>query len=194
MPGKNIFDKPFDDGTKAKLEIFRQYFEEWLPVFVSGKKIYWQRVQVFDFFAGMGKDAAGHKGSPLIILDTANNLGVRTKANNIKLRLVFNEKDSDNHEELSSNIERHPKYDSYSTEVHNKPFAELFEECYASMINAANFLFLDQNGIKEITSDIFRKIISLKSTDFLFFISSSYFKRFAETPEFRRYFPEIDST
>lgn len=57
------------------------------------------------------------------------------------------------------------------------------------MKTSANFLFLDQNGIKEITTDIFQKITCLKQTDFLFFISSSYFKRFAITDEFKKYFP-----
>ena len=32
--------------------------------------------------------------------------------------------------------------------------------------------FLDQYGIKHITEDVFNKIINLKQTDFLFFISS----------------------
>lgn len=34
----NHFTKPFDEGTKVKLEIFREYFKEWLPVFLSKKK------------------------------------------------------------------------------------------------------------------------------------------------------------
>ena len=39
-----------------------------------------------------------------------------------------------------------------------------------------------------ITSEVFDKIISLKQTDLLFYISSYYFKRFAKTPEFQKYF------
>jgi len=34
MPVKDIFDKPFDEGTIIKLKIFQKYFEEWLPPFV----------------------------------------------------------------------------------------------------------------------------------------------------------------
>src|ERR1700749_1864315 len=103
MSAKNIFDKPFDDGTKSKLEIFKQYFEEWLPVFVSPKKVYWQNVQVFDFFAGMGRDKSGTEGSPLIILNTANNLSQFTRANGITLRLVFNELEPEHFNELTRN-------------------------------------------------------------------------------------------
>ncbi len=192
MPGKNLFDKPFDDGTKSKLEIFKQYFEEWLPVFVSGKTIFWKNVQVFDFFAGMGEDKAGNNGSPLIILNIANSLSQYTKNNKIKLQLNFNEKELDKYEALVENVEKFEKSDSYTCQIRNNSFKDLFDEYYPTMQNSANFIFLDQNGIKEITEDIFSKIITLKQTDFLFFISSSYFKRFAQTPEFRKYFPNID--
>jgi hypothetical protein len=55
------------------------------------------------------------------------------------------------------------------------------------MRRSANFLFLDQNGIKQITEEVFVRLISLKQTDFLFFISSSYIKRFSEVEEFKKY-------
>ena len=55
------------------------------------------------------------------------------------------------------------------------------------MRQSANFLFLDQNGIKQITDDIFRKIIDLQQTDFIFFISSSFIKRFADSENFQKY-------
>lgn len=51
----------------------------------------------------------------------------------------------------------------------------------------ANLLFLDQTGVKHINEETFLKIINLKQTDFLFFISSSTIKRFAEHPSISRY-------
>lgn len=59
MPSKNLFEKPFDDGTLDKLEIFKDYFKEWLPVFISKKDPFWKEIQIFDFFAGQGKDSVG---------------------------------------------------------------------------------------------------------------------------------------
>lgn len=51
-------DNAFDPPTHLKLNIFRGYIREWLPVFLtrrtdgrSGHK----RVNVFDFFAGPGR-------------------------------------------------------------------------------------------------------------------------------------------
>jgi hypothetical protein len=32
---KNMHAKPFDEGTMVKLELFKLYFREWLPVFAK---------------------------------------------------------------------------------------------------------------------------------------------------------------
>lgn len=49
------------------------------------------------------------------------------------------------------------------------------------------FMFLDQYGIKYITEDILHKISKLKTTEFIFFISSSFARRFIENEEFQKY-------
>jgi len=54
---KNINSKSFDDSTKLKLEIFRECFKEWLPVFIHDQ--WTDKVHVFDFFAGSGLDKEG---------------------------------------------------------------------------------------------------------------------------------------
>lgn len=66
---RDIHKAPFDEGTKAKLSIFQDYLKEWLPVFLAKKEIYWNTINVFDFFAGPGSDSKGNKGTPLIILE-----------------------------------------------------------------------------------------------------------------------------
>ena len=59
--------------------------------------------------------------------------------------------------------------------------------------NSANFLFLDQNGIKHITKEIFQIIINIRTTDFLFFISSSTLKRFNDNSDIKKYISIPDS-
>ena len=44
MARKDLFRKPFDEGTIDKLEIFEDYFKEWLPVFISRKEIIWNKI------------------------------------------------------------------------------------------------------------------------------------------------------
>ncbi|WDF79878.1 three-Cys-motif partner protein TcmP [Mucilaginibacter sp. KACC 22773] len=186
MPGKDLFRKPFDEGTLAKLNVFRDYLKEWLPVFVSKKEPIWTTIQIFDFFAGQGKDMNNISGSPLIALEIVQSLEKFIKERNVQVILHFNELDNDNYtflEEALKGIEG-----QFIIKKYKEDFSTLFLSLYDSMKTSANFLFLDQNGIKQITKDIFNKIISLKQTDFLFYISSSYFKRFATTPEFQKYF------
>jgi hypothetical protein len=48
-------------------------------------------------------------------------------------------------------------------------------------------MFLDQYGVKHITEEILHKISLLERTDFIFFISSSFARRFIENPEFKKY-------
>ena len=186
MPGKDLFRKPFDEGTVVKLNVYRDYLKEWLPVFVSKKEPIWTTIQIFDFFAGQGKDMNNISGSPLIAIEIVKSLEHFIKERNITVILHFNELDADNYsllEESLAGIEG-----QFVIKKYKQDFSTLFLSLYDSMKSSANFLFLDQNGIKQITADIFGKIISLKQTDFLFYISSSYFKRFATTPEFQKYF------
>ncbi|KKK85629.1 hypothetical protein LCGC14_2771360, partial [marine sediment metagenome] len=60
----DFHNKPFDDETILKLEIFRGYTREWLPVFLSKRTF--SSVNIFDYFAGPGKDSHGQEGSPLL--------------------------------------------------------------------------------------------------------------------------------
>lgn len=69
MSKKDINDKPFDEGTLLKLDIFRDCFREWFPVFVHNAAI--SRIYIYDMFAGSGKDSISMDGSPLILLKEA---------------------------------------------------------------------------------------------------------------------------
>lgn len=53
--------------------------------------------------------------------------------------------------------------------------------------NFPTLFFYDQFGIKHITKELILKILELKRTDLLFFISSSFVKRFSESNEFQKY-------
>jgi hypothetical protein len=53
MPVRNLHQKPFDEGTRDKLELYRKYFREWLPVVINNQYI--DGIQLFDLFVGPGK-------------------------------------------------------------------------------------------------------------------------------------------
>ncbi len=188
MARKDLFQKPFDEGTIDKLEIFEDYFKEWLPVFIARKEIIWKEIQIFDLFGGEGKDTSNIYGSPMRILKVLNENRELILKSNVKITVVINEFEKEKYELLINNLELIADTSLYNVEYHNEDFGVVFGKYFESMKLTANFLFLDQNGIKQITGGIFSKLIALKQTDFLFFISSSYIKRFAEVEEFNKYF------
>jgi len=61
-------------------------------------------------------------------------------------------------------------------------FTEVFPKWFiiAQKPQTANLLFLDQNGVKHVTAEVFKTILQLKRTDFLFYISSATVNRFKE--------------
>jgi three-Cys-motif partner protein len=185
MPGKDLHKEPFDDGTLLKLEIFKKYLEEWLPVFLN-----WKfdpiELNIVDFFAGQGKDINGVSGSPLLIVETLIANTQKIKSKNLKIRVILNELDKEKFAMLSAVME--PYRDSgFELILENEAFSDCFNKHLTKFTNAANYIFLDQNGIKEITEGIFAQLISLKKTDILFFISSSYLFRFKALEEFAKY-------
>jgi len=88
----NFHNKPFDEATKLKLEIFGECFREWLPVFIFNPTI--SKIFIYDFFAGSGQDSVGYPGSPLILLHEAKgeNCSVCKSLNGKEIIFAFNDK------------------------------------------------------------------------------------------------------
>jgi three-Cys-motif partner protein len=189
MPAKNLFSKPFDDGTKTKLALFENYLLEWLPVFLSPNKIIWSTINVFDFFAGEGYDCSGTKGSPIIILDNIKKYEDFIRKNNLKVNVYLNEYDKSKYNTLVHHLNDYGSVDYINIQHYNEDFQVIFKKLYhlISVNKSANLVFLDQNGIKQITQDVFLRLISAATTDILFFISSSFFARFAEHESFAKH-------
>jgi len=201
---RDIHKSSFDEGTQIKLLILNEYFKEWLPVFLRARKKYWDRIIIYDFFAGEGKDVDGTQGSPLIILSELKNYCQDILKDKILCHLILNEYDKIKVEILRNNVTNKLKHCknypscpkttnedcTFQITIEDKDFRSLFMEVYKSMKSnpeLPRFMFLDQYGIKQITGDVFRKLVELKRTDFIFFISSSFASRFAEMPEFKKY-------
>ncbi len=195
MPKKDIFDKPFDEGTIAKLEIFQKYFEEWLPTFIMG--LYSKPIQVFDLFAGSGYDKNDVPGSPIRILETINKHRGNLVRKSKKVCLFFNDSDKNKIAQLKINVETKVKELSLSSFVDIKFSSNNFREClglyYKELNNGCNLIFIDQNGFKEVDEKVFHFLINLDTTEFMFFISSSFIHRFAERDEVKKYHPKFDS-
>ena len=189
----DLHNKPFDEGTIEKLWIFKNYINEWLPVFLSRPNPNVKEINICDFFAGPGKDTKGVDGSPIILLKSIKQYESFIKTNNLKIRIHFNDYSKRKIESLMANIEGLGSIPenieiTYSRHPFETAFGNISSKINRS--NSANFFFLDQNGIKFITEDIFKKIIGFQKTDFIFFISSSILYRFKKHPDIQKYFPD----
>jgi len=186
----NFFNKPFDDGTKIKLEIFKKYLEAWLPTFTKSNKTIWKNIFIYDLFAGAGKDVNGYYGSPLIIVEELKRHYTVIKEKGLNIHVVFNDLVKDNILQLKTEINRIAAHRPYSIDYYNKDFKELFDELFPQMLKESQspmLFFFDQFGIKHVTEDIILKVLKLQRTDFLFFISSSFVSRFSQLEEFQKY-------
>lgn len=188
----DLHDRPFDEGTKFKLNLFELYTKEWIPTFVmSNCKVIW----IFDFFAGTGYDKVGVPGSPILILKQINEQINNIFAHCTKINVCFNEFSNKKFTLLTNSCEKycitHPELkkaiDSSFVKIQyvNKDFAVLFPEMISTIRKYPSLLFLDQNGVKFIADKYFNELIKTKTTDFLYYLSSSYILRFYNTPEFK---------
>lgn len=176
----NFFDEPFDDETLLKLEIYKDYLNEWLPVFLVPEKPQTRKVNIFDFFSGAGTDSLGRKGSPLIALEAISTERYLSSIASKKLEVTFYFNDYD--EGYISRLKESIAELNCNASLHIRISCLDFQDCYhslrACMQDAANFVFLDQFGVECVTKEIFVELISSPMTDILFFISSSHFNRF----------------
>ncbi len=192
MPRRNLHTKPFDEGTKDKLELYRDYLCEWLFVFIHASYI--DRLQIYDFFAGPGIDISGNHGSPLITCDEIRKVIKPGGKQHVKIKVYFNEYDANKFKELSSCLdEQRQSLPQVEFTTLQNDFHDAFEQWKPLMQGkAANLLFLDQNGVQQITESVFKTIVQLPKTDFIFFISSAMVNRFKNHPEIRNYVPITD--
>lgn len=177
----------FDEGTKVKLGMFGDYTREWLPVWLSQADPR-KPITIVDFFAGPGADCEGTPGSPLIILKQLRQSGDLIRQKGARVRLILNEVVKAKAESLRVTMEAQKVPSSVCTwKVQDLTFEDAFAEVYSDLGVGPNLLILDQQGMKEISDDVFRRILKLPRTDFILFIASSSIRRFETHPHFQRH-------
>ena len=193
---KDLFDKPFDEGTKTKLDIFEKYLDNWLPTFIHGH--YNKPIQIFDLFAGSGCDENGIPGSPLRTLTVIKKYSQMLVEKKKKVHIYLNDYDVDKYKILRAGVKHKVSElgldDLVEIQCANMTFVDCFNEHKNKMMNGCNLIFLDQNGFKEVSESIFAFLMNLDTTDFMFFVASTYIHRFPDEPEVVRHHPIFDFT
>lgn len=193
MAYKDLHDKPFNESTIAKLEIFEDYAQAWLPTFIMTPGI--QTICVFDFFAGTGYDKNGVAGSPIRILGKIREHIGNIWKNKVKIKVYFNEYEPNKQEQKKFELLKQAceKYLEDNKDVkraieinyYNEDFETLFPKLLPSIKQFPSLVYLDQNGIKFLSDKYFLELEKTTRTDFLYFLSASYFWRFGESEEFK---------
>lgn len=185
--GGDFHNKAFDEATLVKLGLFRDYVSAWLPVFTTPSG-YRGAPTIADFFAGPGQDLQGRPGSPLIALQEIRKRQQAILELGSPVRLLLNEKAKGKYAMLRQTIAKQRVPESLCEVVQTcDEFEAALEEAIPRLHGGPNLLFLDQQGVRFITDEVFAKIIALRLTDFLFFIASSSLNRFADHPYFQKH-------
>lgn len=186
---KNLHAQPFEETTIVKLEIFEEYAEAWIPTFVMQA---YSTICIFDFFSGPGYDINKVQGSPIRILDKIKAQIGHIFQNKVKIVLFFNEKDSEKFHLLKNACDEYlEQHKDVGRAIELNLSNEDFDVCFKRLLpkilseNLPSLVYLDQNGIKYIAEEYFLKLEKASTTDFLYFVSSSYFQRFSTTEEFK---------
>lgn len=189
MASKNLHDEPFDESTIAKLEIFEDYAQAWIPTFVMQSA---STICIFDFFAGTGYDKNGVAGSPIRILQKIREQVINVFRKKVKIKVYLNEIDSNKFNLLKKACSEYLKENDHvgraiELNVFNEDFEVLFPKLLPKIKEFPSLVYLDQNGIKFLSEKYFLELEKTQKTDFLYFVSASYFWRFGNKQEFKNH-------
>ncbi|CAN5801691.1 hypothetical protein BH11BAC7_BH11BAC7_36280 [soil metagenome] len=196
MAYKDLHEEPFDESTIAKLEIFEDYAKAWIPTFVMQGQ-YIPTICIFDFFAGTGYDKNGVAGSPIRILAKIKEQVGNVVQKKTKIKVYLNEyepnkKEQKKFEQLNKACSEYLAANddvNRAIEINffNEDFEVLFPKLIGTISQYPSLVYLDQNGIKFLSEKYFSKLEETRQTDFLYFVSASYFWRFGNTAEFKEH-------
>jgi three-Cys-motif partner protein len=195
MARKDLHQEPFDEATIAKLEIFQDYVEAWIPTFVMQQKV--SAICIFDFFAGTGYDKNKIPGSSIRILEEIRKQIGNIFKSKIKIKVYLNEFEPNKKEQkkfmlldgaCSEYFEKH-KDVARAIESHclNEDVETLFPKLITEINTNPSLVYFDQNGIKFLSDKYLLELEKTRQTDFLYFVSSSYILRFGDEPEFKKH-------
>jgi three-Cys-motif partner protein len=189
MPPDDFHDKPFDEGTLTKLQIFERYAREWFPVFLSPQTPWCTAIHVFDFFAGPGTDCQNILGSPLRLLRQLQEYQGIQGWGKAQIHVHFYDEDSEKIAQLEENIASHGlQLTDVNYDIRSLRFDDAFPESALTLVDpkAAKLVFIDQTGVAQVTPEVFRKLVDSPTCDFLFFLSSSTLYRFRDHPAIKQ--------
>lgn len=200
MSNGSFFNEPYDAGTLSKLKIFELYIQEWIPVFLSNPTPPFKEIHIFDFFTGPGEDAEHNPGSPLRILQQLKQYQEGGKLhgwNAVRINVHLSDQSKKAITLLEKTLTK-PEWQIPGVALDIKTLS--FEEALAANKNIledgtfAKLLIIDQFGVNAVTDEVFKYLVSLPKTDFMFFLASTTLNRFRNDPSIKVKIEDIDKS
>jgi len=160
------------EQSLIKSTIVSKYFETWSKVIINTQKKYPQydqRIAYIDLFAGPGRYDDGTKSTPVMILENA------IKDVDLRQRLItlFNDKDSNNSQELERTIKQIPNINTltYTPIVKNNEVGESIVKEFESMNFIPTLFFVDPWGYKGLSLKLVNSVLKDWGCDAIFFFN-----------------------
>ncbi len=169
-------DKPYDEGTRKKLDIYARFLRAWIQVFLHTKD-FPGPLRFFDFFSGPGQNVNGTPGSPMILMEELERHRDLIASSGRGIEILFNDYDAEKSDALRA-LCANRKY-SFTTRIESRDFAQSFALHRPEIGRSPSFVLLDQCGVKFVSREIFQFLAGCRITDILFFFASSSQRRFS---------------
>ncbi|MFK5891183.1 MAG: three-Cys-motif partner protein TcmP [Flavobacteriaceae bacterium] len=178
---KDEFFKNQSHLTSAKIKIFEEYIKGYLPKLLMT----FETCIIADLFCGPGKNGK-NSGSPLILINTINDLLHSKHFSNKKLKIyiLFNDQNKENIDNLEKELVK-TKYNKniLSVTTKNENYEDYIEKFIKRLENnkTPKFIFLDPFTYSNVKMEDLKKLINLPHTEVLLFIPIFHSYRFAST-------------
>lgn len=170
--------------SKAKLDLYRSYLSEYLPIL--GHSRFVDAINIFDIFCGTGIYEDGNLGSPLIaaacILDYENYFEKKSIVSK-PVKLFINDFDSDKVDSVSELIES-LALKNCKVFPYNKDASEMFD-LVGEKINSfsereRSLVFIDPYGYSKIDKGKLYNLLKRRRSEVILFLPVAHMKRFTE--------------
>jgi three-Cys-motif partner protein len=163
---EGFFDEQLDQ-SRVKAELIEKYFTAWSTVMKSQV----DRIAYIDLFAGPGRYNSGAASVPLLILERALGSDFLKKS----LVTIFNDKDSNNTQNLETEIGKLPNIGSmtHQPQVMNSEVGDNIVQTFEKMKLIPTFFFVDPWGYKGLSLKLINSVLKDWGCDCVFFFNYS---------------------
>ncbi|MBY0476785.1 MAG: three-Cys-motif partner protein TcmP [Chitinophagaceae bacterium] len=170
--------------SKAKLDLYKSYLSEYLPILGHSKYI--DGINVFDIFCGTGIYDDGNLGSPLIAAACVLEYEKYFRERNQKskpVKLFINDFDTDKVESVNEIISKF-EFENCKVNPYNLDASEMLD-VVRDKINSfsdreRSLVFIDPYGYSKIDKEKLYQLLKRRRSEIILFLPVAHMKRFTD--------------